>query len=132
MSRVTWMLTGRPTIAISRVSQRHQRGRDVGVVIAERLAVDAGHEEAVHRVERQQVRSHEREIEIAGPRAVGVKRRAVLPPHAGHGAAAQDGVRAGWKHFAYRLAEFLQALGRAAERQLQQRLPHLFVGERLG
>src|SRR5438105_697752 len=61
--------------------------------------MDARHEEPGDGEELQRLVSDEREVEIAGARAVGVERRAVLPSLAGDGAAPEHDRGAGRRHF---------------------------------
>ena len=111
------------------LSQRHQVGRDVGIVVAQRPRVDAGDEVAARLEERQRAVAHQREIEIARAGALGVERRVVLPALAGDGAAPQDDRGSRRHHFFDRAAELVEKRLLSVERQANHVLALLLLGQ---
>ena len=88
-SRVPWMFTGRPDHRHQLAAARQQIGRDVRVILTEGLRVHARHVEPCRVVLLQHLVPHQRQVEVAGARAVRVEGCAVFPALAGDGAAAQ-------------------------------------------
>src|SRR5205823_636977 len=97
------------------LSERHEIGRDVGILVAVRPRMHAGNEEPRELEKCERVGADEREIEVARAGAVGVERRARLPAPAGQRAAAENDDGAGRDDLVYGAAEFVEPLATAAK-----------------
>jgi hypothetical protein len=91
---------------------RERRGR-VRVLVAQRDGVQPRDVELFPELEH--VAADEGDIEVARAESVGVERLTIRPAQAGDGAAAEDHLNVGWRHFAKRRDKLLVALFVAAE-----------------
>ena len=91
--------------------------------------MDAGHEEAGHGKQADDLVADERHVEVAGARAVGIERGAVLPPLAGHRAAAQHDAGARRDLLTEDAQELVEPLLVAAKRQPEDVRPPLCLAQ---
>ena len=121
------MLTGRLHHRHEPLPQRHESGCDVGVVVAQRPRVHAGHEKAGGLEERERPVADEREVEIARAGPAAVERLLAIPAPAGEGAPAQHDRCTGRHLFFNGAAELVELGGVAPERQAKHILPFFLV-----
>ena len=89
----------------------------------------AGNEEAGHRKQADRLITDERQVEVAGPRAICVERGTVLPSLTGDGAAAQHNAGAGRNVLAQHAQELGESFLVVAEREAQDVRALLLVGQ---
>src|SRR5689334_19713193 len=111
------------------MAQRYEVGRDVRVLVAERLRVETGNVEAVEDVVREDLVADERQVEVARAGPVRVEWGAVLPAVSRHAAAAKDYARALGQRLAQNVAELVVEPLVAVEREPHDALAFRRLGQ---